>query len=188
MAGIRPWQAEVIHANPKAMSWDPEILTEQCNAVMRESSSRNPLAFPWGLFAWADAPAGIGGGIGAFQWFQELNQALAFVTDQGPAGFATFDEEEEWLELRTSLRRIAEGFEANSEGAIQAFNAELTSLLQLDWIGTLKDLMAGDGAFPVMVRSRFRDDWDDAPAQASLRPIQPEERESFLVFLSEYGI
>lgn len=170
------------------MTWDPEALTEQCNEAMSESNSRNPLEFPWGLFSWGDAPPAIGGGVGAFQWFAELDELLAFVTDLSPAGFATFDEEEEWLEIRTRLRQAAEGFGVNPAAAIQAFNAELTSLLQIDWIGRLDDLMAGNEAFPLMVRARFRGDWDDAPAQASLRPIQPEEQESFLAFLSEYGL
>ena len=154
---------------------------------MSESSSRNPLDLPWGLFSYADAPAAIGGGVGAFQWFVELDDLLAFVTDLSPAGFATFDEEEEWLELRTSLRQIAEGFKDNADVSIQAFNAELASLLQIDWIGRLVDLMAGNEAFPAMVRSRFRGDWDDTPAQPNLRPIQAEEQDSFLAFLSEYG-
>jgi hypothetical protein len=169
------------------MTWDPEALTEQCNHAMSESNSRNPLEFPWGLFSWGDAPPAIGGGVGAFQWFPQLDELLAFVTDLSPAAFATFDVEEEWLELQTSLRQIAEGFDANAEVAIQAFNAELTSLLQIDWIGNLEGLMAGNEEFPAMVRSRFRGDWDDTPSQASLRPIQPEEQESFLAFLSEYG-
>jgi len=170
------------------MTWDPDALSEHCNAVMSESSSRNPLEFSWGLFSWADAPPAIGGGVGAFQWFAELDDLMAFVTDLSPAGFATFDEEEEWLEIRTSLRQTAEGFGVNPAAAIQAFNAELTSLLQIDWIGRLDDLMACNGAFPLMVRARFRGDWDDTPSQASLQPIQPEEMESFLAFLSEYGI
>lgn len=169
------------------MTWDPEALTEQCNEAMSESSSRNPLEFPWGLFSWGDAPPAIGGGVGAFQWFAELDDLMAFVTDLSPAGFATFDEEEEWLELRTSLRQIAKGFEDNAEAAIQAFNAELASLLQIDWIGRLDDLMAGHEAFPLIVRARFRGNWDDTPAQPNLRPVQAEERDSFLAFLSEYG-
>ncbi len=170
------------------MTWDPEALTERCNAVMSESSSCNPLEFSWGLISWADAPPAIGGGVGAFQWFSQLDKVLAFVTDLSPAAFATFDEEEEWLELRTSLRQIAAGFADNPEATIQAFNTELTSLLQINWIGNLEGLMAGNEAFPVLVRSRFRGEWDDTPSQASLAPIQPEEKESFLAFLSEYGI
>jgi hypothetical protein len=74
------------------MTWDPEALTEQCNDAMSESNSRNPLEFPWGLFSWGDAPPAIGGGVGAFQWFPQLDELLAFVTDLSPAGFATFDE------------------------------------------------------------------------------------------------
>jgi len=185
---VRVWQAEAIHAIQKAVTWDPEVLSEQCNHVMSESNSRNPIEFPWGLFSWADAPPAIGGGVGAFQWFQGVDQVLDFVTYLSPAGFATFDDEDEWLELRNSLRQIAAGFADHPKAAIQAFNAELKSLLQIDWIGSLDDLMAGSEPFPVLVRSRFRSDWEDVPAQASLRPIEDLEKESFLIFLGEYGI
>jgi hypothetical protein len=170
------------------MTWDPEALTERCNHMMGETNSRNPLDFPWGLFSWADAPPAIGGGVGAFQWFQSLDELLEFVTDFSAAGFASFDEEEEWLGLRDKLRQIAAGFANNPHAAITAFNAELISLLQLDWIGRLEDLQSGDGPFPLTLRARFRDDWDDTPAAPSQEPIKEDERSSFLLFLSNYGL
>jgi hypothetical protein len=169
------------------MAWDPEAFSERCNQAMCETNARAPRDFPWGLFAWADAPPAIGGGVGGFQWFKDLPELLAFVTDLSPAGYATFDDEAEWLELRDSLRRIAAGYEAHPEEAIRAFNEELTSLLQIDWIGPFGDLVADEGAFPVMVRARYRGDWDDSPEASSCAAIEESEQQSFLAFLSEYG-
>lgn len=129
----------------------------------------------------------MGGGVGAFQWFQDRDEVLAFVTELSAAGFATFDDEDEWLKLRNELRRIAAGYEADPNAAVQAFNRELVSLLQIDWIGRLEDLMGGDGAFPAMVRARFRGDWDDLPSLISLERIKEEEKEAFVAFLADYG-
>ena len=170
------------------MNWDPKALTDRANEAMSTSSSRDPVAFNWGLFAWGDAPGACGGGAGAFQWFDELSEVLSFVTDLSPAAFATFDAEVEWLELRDELRQIANGFEADSAATISAFNDNLKSLLQIEWIGSIQDLMSGSGCFPCQVRARFRDDWDEEASPESMDVASPSEQESFLAFLSEYGI
>ena len=170
------------------MDWDPEALTDLANEAMSSSNSRNPVDFNWGLFAWGDAPAACGGGVGAFQWFRELSAVLSFVTDLSPAGFATFDDEGEWLELRDRLRQIANAFETESAATISAFNENLKSLLQIEWIGSFEDLLSGHGSFPRKIRAHFRDDWDDETSPESMGVITNSERESFLEFLSEYGI
>ncbi len=169
------------------MNWDPEALTDLANEAMSTSSSRDPLEFNWGLFAWGDAPPACGGGVGAFQWFDELSAVLSFVTDLSPAGFATFDEEAEWIELRDQLRQIALRFEADSAAAISAFNDNLKSLLQIEWISSLEDLLSGHGCFPRLIRARFRGDDDDEATAKNVDAIGVSERDEFLVFLSEYG-
>lgn len=169
------------------MNWDPEALTDLANEAIATSSSRDPLIFNWGLFAWGDAPPACGGGVGAFQWFGELSAVLSYVTDLSPAGFATFDEESEWLQLRDQLRQIATGFEADFVGTISAFNDNLKSLLQIEWIGSVEDLLAGQGSFPHLIRARFRGNYDDDAHPTGVDAISVSERDQFLVFLSEYG-
>jgi len=71
----------------------------------------------------------------------------------------TFDDEPEWLELRERLRRTASYLEAKPEDAIADLNAELTSLLQIDWLGRLEQLVSADSPFTIKVRARFRNDW-----------------------------
>jgi hypothetical protein len=169
------------------MTWNPEALTELCNQTMCETSTRDPREYPWGLFTYGDAPPAIGGGVGVFQWFGQLPELLAFISDLSAAGYMTFDEEEDWHELRGDLRQIAAMYEVDPEQAIRAFNKELVSLLQITWIGRFEDLINGDDGFAAMVRARFRDDWDDKPAMTSIDAIKEDERQSFLIFLSEYG-
>ena len=169
------------------MAWDPEALTERANEAMSIASSRDPQQFPWGVFTWADGPPACGGGIGAFLWFAELEELLAFITDLAPAGFMTFDDKPEWLELRERLRRTASSLEANQEGVIADLNAELTSLLQIDWVGRLERLVSGDSLFAIKVRARFRNDWEDKPEPLNTIAISQEELQEFLEYLSEYG-
>ena len=169
------------------MTWDPEALTERCNQTIAETNARDPRVFAWGLFAYADAPGGIGGGVGGFQWFGDLPELLSFITDLSAAGYATFDEEADWQEMRGCLRQIAERYERDPDQAIRAFNQELVSLLQINWIGQLEDLLSGAGEYPKTVRAHFRDDWDDQPTATSIELIKEAEVEAFISFLGAYG-
>jgi hypothetical protein len=169
------------------MTWDPEALTEICNHTIAETNARDPRVFPWGLFAYADAPGAIGGGVGGFQWFNELQEVLAFISDLGAAGYVTFDDEADWQELRGCLRHIAATYDTDPAQAIRFFNQELTSLLQINWIGRWDDLVSGVGDYPEMVRAHFRDDWDDTPTPTSIDAINDGEQDAFAAFLRGYG-
>lgn len=169
------------------MVWDPEALTKRADEAMSIASSRDPQQFTWGVFAWADGPPACGGGVGAFLWFAEREELLAFIADLAPAGFMIFDDEAEWLELRERLRRTASSLEAKPEDAIANLNAELTSLLQIDWVGRLEQLVCGDSPFAIKVRARSRNDWEDNPEPMNSIAISQEELQAFLEYLSEYG-
>ena len=169
------------------MVWDPEALTERADEAMSIASSRDPLKFTWGVFAWADGPPACGGGVGAFLWFAEREELLAFITDLAPAGFMTFDDEAEWLELRERLRRTASSLEAKPEDAIANLNGELSSLLQIDWVGRIEQLLSGDSPYAMKVRAGFRSDWEDKPEQLKTNSITDEELQAYLEYLSEYG-
>jgi hypothetical protein len=99
----------------------------------------------------------------------------------------TFDDEAEWVELRERLRRTASSLETKPGGAIADLNTELTSLLQIDWVGRLEQLLSGDGLFAIKVRAGFRSDWDDKPEQVNTSAITDEELQEYLEYLSEYG-
>lgn len=169
------------------MAWDSEALTELANETFSITSSRDPRHFTWGVFAWGDAPAACGGGVGAFHWFADLADLIAFITDLAPAAYMTFDTEAEWLEQCQRLQVIASCFETNPEDAITGLNTELKSLCQIDWIGPLEQLLSGNCSFALKVRARFLNDWEDKPDPVSTNVIAPEELQTFLDFLSEYG-
>ncbi|MEA5473347.1 hypothetical protein VB716_03840 [Synechococcus sp. CCY9201] len=170
------------------MAWDPEALTQHCQEITSQSCDRDPRVFAWGLFAWGDAPPAIGGGVGAFQWFNSLEDVLEFVTDLSPAGYMTF-EEEDWLQLRDTLRKIAKEFQSSPRQSITDFNSQLKSLLQIDWIGSFEELLSGDEDFARKVRVSFREDWIDQPSPTgSSRGIDSSETNEFIEFLDQYGI
>jgi hypothetical protein len=156
--------------------FDPEQLTNTANDQLNNSAQRDPRQFGWGLFAWGDAPAACGGGIGCFQWFSSAEEALAFISDLSPALFCTFDDEEEWLLLRQRLRSIAPKWHVQPMEALGTFNAELQGLLQIDWIGHYSELRRGDSSFSQRIQEAFAEE-------------EPEEtgEEEWISFLQSYG-
>lgn len=155
-------------------SFDPQQLTEAANQQLILSSQRDPREYNWGLFAWGDAPPACGGGVGCFQWFATASDALAFVSDYSPAMYCTFDEEEEWLLLRQRLRKIAAQWPDNPTEAIEAMNAELRSLLQIDWMGSYDELCDGSTPFSRRIRQAFAE--------------EEGNDEDWIPFLQNYGI
>lgn len=169
----------------QAMAWDPEQLTDQANELANNTASHNPGEYPWGVFAWGDAPPACGGGTGCFQWFASLQEALSFISDFSPAMYATFDEEPEWVELRDDLREITSRFEAEPEATLKALNQELKGLLQVEWIGTYDSLCNGMEEFPQKIREWYRNRDEDGPADEP--PITGSEEAEFRERLAEYG-
>ncbi len=155
-------------------SFDPEQLTEAANQQLIVSAQRDPRVYTWGLFAWGDAPAACGGGVGCFQWFATADEALAFLSDYSPAMYCTFDDEEEWLLLRQRLRQITAQWPGNPAEAQAAMNAELSGLLQVDWMCSYDELCEGKSAF----------------SRKILRAFAEEEGadEDWIPFLQNYGI
>ena len=170
------------------MAWDPEQLTEQANDSLRRSHEADPELSPWGLYSWADASPACGGGVGAFQWFDSIDDVLAWVTDLSPAVFTSFDEEDEWLIFRAGLRQIAQGFLENPEQGLKQFNAQLKGLHQIDWIGAWPDLVSGPDAYCQKIRRHFREGLDSEKPDESSSAIKPDEVGKFRQFVEDYGL
>ena len=170
------------------MAWDPDLLIDRANQAFQECSSRDPRQFRWGFFAWADAPAACGGGVGAFQWFQAQDELLSHLVDFGPAAFMTFDEECQWNAMRDELRQIAASFSIDRANTLLQLNAHLKSLFQVDWIGEWDELCATNDEFPRRVRSNFRDNGEDDQSAECCQPIGIDEVDSFCEFIGVYGM
>lgn len=171
------------------MAWNSEILADQANALAQVSAEHDPQTHTWGMFSWGDAPGGIGGGVGCFQWFDSCEDLLSFLTDYCPALYTSFEQESDWLAFRERLLMIAVSNEDAPMGSLDAFNSVLKGLLQIDWIGRFDELCASDEQFCSKLRSSFRDnsDTDESSILASNAPIQPEEIHAFCEMLQDYG-
>lgn len=169
------------------MTWDPEQLTDEANHLLSSTAANDPRTHDWGFFQYGDAPASCGGGIGVLQWFASLEELLTFVSDYSPAMYCTFDEEEEWNELRDSLRSIASGFRDDPQSCIELLNIELKSLLQITWIGSYDELIQSSKSFCCGVRGWYRNNYDESSAEHSVLAIELDEEQSFREAIPEYG-
>ena len=172
-------------------SFDSEQLMEQAFERLNESAQRDPRVCPWGLFAWGDAPPACGGGVGAFQWFETLEDLMEFITDWSAAEYMSFDNEAEWLEQRQCLRSIVSQWQADPVSTVQNLNKELKGLIQIDWIGSFAELKAGKVDFSRRIQEAFTDyHLSEVSSSTSENPEKEAQaaEHSFIRFLAEYGM
>jgi len=169
------------------MTWNPEALQDQANHLACTTAQSDPRRNPFGLYFWRDAPPACGGGSGCFQWFESVEAALAYISDFSPALYITFDDEQEWISLNQTLSEIAKGFTADPQGTIDAFNIELKGLLQIDWIGSFKDLKASSSGFCSRIRQWFWDGKGEELPSNGDRHVSDTDVEAFILFLENYG-
>jgi hypothetical protein len=176
------------------VSFDPEWLCEEASQLAEASMQRDPRHASWGMYAWGDAPAAIGGGMGAFQWFATRQELLDFVCDHSPSMYTCFDSEQEWQIQRQRLRLILASLDQEQQETLKALNQELRGWLQYDWIGHYDVLMTADTVFARRVRQDFRhqlcdDEFEQgAEANDSVLVLNAEDEKDWLEFLTLYGL
>lgn len=71
---------DVLPVGRKHMSAEDEIgaLVEAANARWADDALREPKSKSWGMYSYGDAPPAIGGGMGAFTWFDSKTALLKF--------------------------------------------------------------------------------------------------------------
>src|SRR5207249_3809540 len=119
-----------------------------------------------------DAPAGIGGGVGCFLWFQSRAGLLDFIANHltfWVPGPADVDPGRVWSEVKKIVSEVENGQLTISE-AIRRLNSALRHFSQIKWIGTSQDLIAGAGDFERELHGWFREDQNtDVPDHAITR-------------------
>jgi hypothetical protein len=168
---------------------DLEERVEKAEASWQEVSSGGPPDdYEWGFFSYGDAPPAIGGGVGMFTWFPDRAAMLTFIEETlpySPPGQASLDPNEIAENAAKVVERIRIGTLSDEDGRL-ALNKVLETCSQLEWIGTVADLLAGDHPYTVHVRQAFRADDDDDDADGG--PITEEEKDEFIEFLNTWGI
>ena len=167
---------------------DIEERVERAEANWQEVSSGAPPAeCEWGFFSYGDAPPAIGGGAGMFTWFPDRESMLAFIENTlpyFPPGQADLDAGEVADHTAEIVHQMRTGALSDKD-ALLRLNKVLETCSQLQWIGTVTDLLSGDHAYAAEVRASFRDDADEAAGSHS---IAEDEKENFFDFLDTWGI
>jgi hypothetical protein len=159
---------------------------EAAGQLCEASSSRTPRANSFGFFAYGDAPAAIGGGLGVFQWFPSRKALLDYLGDHltyqnlGQSGTDPFATHAAVKNAVNKFRRL----DAPLKLLIPKLNPLLLTYSQIRWIGTLGDLKKGNTKYERGLRNKFR---ESLGSKAGTRPIQQSEIAAFRQFLSEYG-
>ena len=167
---------------------DLEERIERAEASWQEvSSGAPPEDCEWGFFSYGDAPPAIGGGVGMFTWFPDRNSMLEFIEHTlpyNPPGQSDLDPDE----IAENTAAVAEKLRLGTLGdldGLKELNEVLVTCSQLDWMGTVDDLLSGNHPYAVHVRQAFRDDEDE---EAEGGPIKEDEKEEFFEFLETWGI
>ncbi len=146
-------------------------------------SGRDPRECPWGVFGMDDD------GVGLFLWFASPGELLDFAVEVEPRIHLEADDDElpALQGALQSLRANAGSPDALSDGLRQEFNAALCGYAEYQWWGRFADLCEDAGAFASELREELRDsDTEEAPDNPA-RPITPDELESFIEYLTDYG-
>ena len=163
----------------------------------RAALDKTPRPENWAFFSYDDGPVICGGGMGALLWFDDADVLWGFLGNHfawcapgaGPAEAA-------------DVRGIIDGFqaaEADPEETRAALNAALAGYVQVEWWGTLEELIGGDTAFGRRVRDSWRvntrpshapgdEDGMDADDEERGDPVPTEDVQAFVAYLGWFGI
>jgi hypothetical protein len=178
---------------PKLYLDDDEALSEQfddAQNISNEATSGNPGDLTWGFFSYGDAPPAIGGGLGMFTWFEDRETLLSFIADvlpyfpPGPSGSDFRGIEDKTREIIEEMRS---GTISDLEGT-ERLNGVLKRFSQIEWIGTVDDLLSGSHPYAIEVRAAFRYDEENPDDPDNGSAITEEEREDFFEMLDTWGI
>jgi hypothetical protein len=165
-----------------------EMRRTSAQAAATAAWDENPAPRDWGLFSVSDAPAGIGGGVGAFLWFDSESDVLNFIEAHiafHSPGPITVDVEALLLKVGAIVDKF-KAHEIDYSAARLQLNSALEHFSQIQWWGATSDLLSADSEFPRRVRSWFRG--NRGVSDSSDDPISEPEREAFWHSLVEYGM
>lgn len=165
------------------------ILAEAAHSRWSDDDLTEYTSASWGFFSYGDAPAGIGGGMGSFVWPGSRTATLNFIAEVlpfSPPGPSTDD----CFEIALDVGRVIDDIKLQRidvELGRKRLNKTLRSFSQIEWIGTFKDLRAGQSPYARKVIKEFRRGYGIA---VSVAPIEVKRAElaDFKEFLETYGI
>lgn len=142
------------------------------------NTERTPQVGDWGICLCGDAPAGIGGQILVFNWFESQTELLAAISEHLVFTYLP----PEHYDLVSAQAKIGDAISAYSahDDALQ-LGRDLTNLLRthirVEWIGNFDQLMTSNDDFARGIRAQFfeEDDFDAVASVGSESAIQFRE-------------
>ncbi len=160
---------------------------------LEEAYSRPCEPQRYGFYQFCDAaPAFCGSGVGAFAWFDTVDDMVDFLLCVDAE--SCMRKREGGPEVVAALAAARPGLPAGDAAmpiAQKLYNDGLAGHYKVEWIGKAADLIAGDSEYARTLRSEFRtacseeDEEDDEAADGS--PLADDEIEGFAEFLTDYG-
>lgn len=172
------------------MSDDKQInaLERAANDLWGNDALSTPKSTSWGMYSYGDAPAAIGGGVGAFTWFDSRSALLKFVTEAlpfSPPGPHDSDPLAVADKVKSLVTQIRAG-DLDLESARRKLNTVLRAYSQIEWIGTFKDLKDGNGAYAKRIIKEFRES-QALPVGKAPVAVSRTQLKDFKEFLASYG-
>jgi hypothetical protein len=156
--------------------------------LVARAHERAPAKTSWGFFSYDDAPAGIGGGCGAFLWFDSHPEMVDFIGTYLPfrsAGASRRSPTEVATRVKGILAEMCLNPDGNSEGVRTRLNDLLKGYTNLVWWGPFDELLSGSNEFAREVRRWFH---SSRMADKADAPIEADQQEEFVQAIQEYGL
>jgi hypothetical protein len=166
---------------------------DEAYRIAGEAGTRPVVATDWGFFASMPPPSGVG----AFTWFRSREELVSFLQEHGPYMLAHAMDamRPEWgsdLErFRTSVAQI--GDEAfDTEHLRRVAKDTVDPEQQLDWVGSVQELVSGLGVFAQDMRLGYCEQSDDSDedsddSEAAPLSIPDSQVEEFFDYLEGHG-
>ena len=117
-----------------------------------------PKSKSWGFYAYGDAPAAIGGGIGSYVWFKSKSAMLIFIEEVlpfSPPGPSTSDCDEVAKLVADTCQKLRKS-EIKFEDGQRILNKVLKSYSQFEWMGAFQDFKSGKTTYARKIILDFR--------------------------------
>jgi hypothetical protein len=173
---------------------DEDVLVARCDAADKawaELPAREPQPETWGMYSYGDAPPAIGGGVGAFVWFETREELLAFVgsvlpfSPPGPSNRDFLKVESDARALVAEVRSVT----CDLECVRERLNGVLSDFSRIEWWGQFHDLCAGRHPYAQAVIASFRESLaEDGEDTVVKGPIREDELGEFKLYLETYGL
>ncbi|WP_348826915.1 hypothetical protein [Halomonas sp. RT37] len=151
-----------------------------------------PIDENWGMFSYGDAPAALGGGFGAFAWFEDRASMLKFIEEVLPFSPRGPDNRDP-LPIMDAVSAVIKDIRNDSlslEQGREKLNKELEGCSQIEWWGTFRELRGGISPYSRKLINKFRQHLtdDENINEISTGPISDNELAEFKDYLMTYGV